>query len=108
MSPRYQRGSLRREKRGGKSDLWAWRYRLTGTMKQETYPVILYTTKTAMGQHLEPAVRVLNNQSVTLATFAPTLADAIKKYRELKLRELAASTRYTQSGQLQIHIEPRR
>ena len=41
MSPRYQRGSLRREKRGGKSDLWAWRYRLTGTMKQETYPVIL-------------------------------------------------------------------
>jgi len=70
--------------------------------------VILYTTKTAMGQHLEPAVRVLNNQSVTLATFAPTLADAIKKYRELKLRELAASTRYTQSGQLQIHIEPRR
>ena len=59
MSPRYQRGSLRREKRSGKSDVWVRRYRLNGTMKQETYKAADYKTKTAMWQYLEPAVRVL-------------------------------------------------
>jgi hypothetical protein len=39
MSLRYQRGSLRREKRAGQGDVWIWRYRLNGTMKQEKYPV---------------------------------------------------------------------
>jgi hypothetical protein len=76
-------------------------------MKQETYPVALYTTKTAMWQHLEPAVRVLNNQSAEPTPLATTLGDVIRKYRELKLPELAASTRNTQNGQIQIHIEPR-
>jgi hypothetical protein len=32
-------------------------------MRQETYPVDLYKSKTAMRQYLEPAVRALNNQS---------------------------------------------
>jgi len=60
-----------------------------------------------MWQHLEPAVRVLNSQSAEPAPLASTLGDVIRKYRELKLPELAASTRNTQNGQLQIHIEPR-
>jgi integrase len=76
-------------------------------MKQETYSAALYATKSAMWQHLEPAVRALNNQSAEPAPLAPTLGDVIRKYRELKLPELAASTRNTQNGQIQIHIEPR-
>ena len=107
MSPRYQRGSLRREKRSGKSDVWVRRYRLNGTMKQETYKAADYKTKTAMWQYLEPAVRVLNNQSAEPVHVAPTLGDVIKRYIEQKLPQLAKSTQNVQNGQLRIHIEPK-
>ncbi len=107
MSIRYQRGSLRREKRAGGSDVWVWRYRVKGTMRQESYPVAKFRTKTAMWQYLEPSVRVLNNQSAEPVPVAPTLGNVIRKYRELKLSKLAASTRNTQNGQLNIHIEPK-
>jgi integrase len=110
MSLRYQRGSLRREKRAGQGDVWIWRYRLNGTMKQEKYPVADYKTKSAMWQHLEPAVRALNNQSVEpayVAHVAPTMSDVISKYMELNLPHLAKSTKNVQNGQLRIHIEPK-
>jgi integrase len=76
-------------------------------MKQETYKAANYKTKTAMWQHLEPAVRALNNQSAEPAHVAPTLGDVIKKYMEQKLPKLARSTQNTQNGQLRIHIEPK-
>jgi hypothetical protein len=63
MYIRYQNGSLRREKRIGGNDVWVGRYRIKGTIKQETYPIALFKTKTAIRQHLKPAVRVLNSQS---------------------------------------------
>src|ERR1035438_2193028 len=107
MSQRYQRGSLRREKRAGGNDVWVWRYRVNGTMKQETYKVADYKTKTAMWQHLEPAVRALNGQAAPVAHIAPTLSDVIKKYMEQKLSQLAKSTQNVQNGQLRIHIEPK-
>ena len=107
MSPRYQRGSLRREKRSGGNDVWVWRYRLNGTMKQETYPAANYKTKTAMWEHLEPAVRALNNQSAEPVHVAATLGDVIQKYMKQNLPKLAKSTQDTQNGQLQIHIKPK-
>jgi hypothetical protein len=76
-------------------------------MRQETFEVADFKTKTAIWQHLEPSVRVLNNQSAEPVPLAPTLGDVIKRYREQMLSALAASTRNTQNGQLQIHIEPK-
>jgi hypothetical protein len=32
------------------NDIWVWRYRLNGTMKQETRDAVKYMTKTAMWQ----------------------------------------------------------
>ena len=107
MSTRYQNGSLRREKRTGGNDVWVWRYRVKGTMKQETYPVALFKTKTAIRQHLEPAVRALNNQSAEPVHVAATLGDVIQKYMKQNLPKLAKSTQDTQNGQLQIHIKPK-
>lgn len=107
MSQRYQRGSLRREKRTGGNDVWVWRYRLKGSMKQETYRAADYKTKTAMWQHLEPAVRALNNRTAEPVHVAPTLGDVIRKYLQQELPKLAKSTQNTQRGQLNIHIEPK-
>lgn len=107
MSLRYQRGSLRCEKRSGKSDVWVWRYRIHGIMRQETFLVSEHKNKTDMWNHLAPSIRVLNGQSPEPVALAPTLSDVIEKYRVKKLPTLAASTRNTQSGQLKIHIEPR-
>lgn len=107
MSIRYQRGSLRREKRAGGNDVWVWRFRLNGTMKQEKYPVADYRTKSAMWQHLEPAIRALNNQAPAPVHVAPTMNDVIKKYMEQNLIHLAKSTQNTQNGQLLIHIGPK-
>jgi integrase len=107
MSLRYQRGSLRREKRAGGNDVWVWRFRLNGTMKQEKYLVADYKTKSAMWQHLEPAVRALNNQAPEPAHVAPTMNDVIKRYMEQNLPHLAKSTQNTQKGQLLIHIGPK-
>jgi integrase len=76
-------------------------------MRQETYPVALYKTKTAMWQHLEPSIRVLNNQLAAPVPLAPTLGDVIKRYMEQNLPKLAKSTQDTQNGELRIHIEPR-
>ncbi len=106
MSPRYQRGSLRREKRAG-GDKWVWRYRLTGVMKQEAYPVADFKTKSVMWKHLEPSIRVLNGQAEKPVHVAPTMGDVMKKYIDQELPKLAASTRNTQGGQLRLHIEPR-
>jgi hypothetical protein len=76
-------------------------------MKQETYPVALFKTKTAIRQHLEPAVRALNNQSAEPVHVAATLGDVIQKYMKQNLPKLAKSTQDTQNGQLQIHIKPK-
>ena len=107
MSQRYQRGSLRREKRAGGNDVWVWRYRLNGTMKQETHKVADYKTKSVMWQHLEPAVKALNQQTAEPVHVAPTLDEVIKKFREQKLPSLAKSTRDTYEGHLRLYIEPK-
>jgi integrase len=76
-------------------------------MRQETFEVADFKTKTLMWKHLEPSIRALNNQSAEPAPLAPTLGDVIQKYREQMLPKLAKSTRDTQYGELRIHIEPK-
>ena len=76
-------------------------------MKQEKYPVADYQNKTALWQHLEPAICELNNQSALPVHVAYTMDDVIKKCKAETLPDLAASTRNTQNGQLNLHIGAR-
>ena len=60
MSQVYQRGGLRRVRRASGNDVWEWRYRVKGKMRQERYPVATYLTEKAMWRHLETAIKLLN------------------------------------------------
>jgi hypothetical protein len=53
----YQRGSIRRVKRAKGNDVWEWRYRVKGSMKQEKYSVDEYPTEKALWKHLSTAIR---------------------------------------------------
>ena len=76
-------------------------------MRQETFEVSDFKTKSAMWQRLEPSIRALNNLAAEPVPVAPTLGAVIQRYREQNLPKLAKSTRDTQSGELRLHIEPR-
>ena len=60
MSQAYQRGSIRRVHRLRGDDVWEWRYRVRGKMKQEKFNVADYPTEKALWTHLETSVRLLN------------------------------------------------
>ena len=110
MSRVYQRGSLRRVKRGGGGEVWEWRYRVRGKMRQETYPVRDYPTEQKMWKHLEPSISLLNpdTSETTDEPRGPVkMATVIKRYRKEVLPELARSTRGTDESALKLHIEPR-
>ena len=51
-------------------------------MKLEPYKIADYKTKTAMWQHLEPAIQTMNNQAEPPARLAPTMGDVTKKHME--------------------------
>ena len=48
MGQVYQRGSVRRVKRAKGNDVWEWRYRVRGKMKQEKFKVADYPTEKAL------------------------------------------------------------
>jgi hypothetical protein len=50
-------------------------------MRQETFEVADYKTKTALWQHLESSIRVLNNQSAEPVLLAPTLGGEDRFWR---------------------------
>ena len=96
MTQRYQRGSLQRQKRTGWENVWAWRCRIKDVMKVETHSTDYYPAKTAMWQHIEPAIRALNNKTLNPVLplperVAPTMCDVIAKYlmETVKARLLA-------------------
>ena len=106
MSSRYQHGSLRREKRAA-GDVWVWRYRVRGVMKQETNPVAGYKNKTAMWGHLEPSVCALNGRAPDPVKIAPTLIEVIDRYKNGELPQLEKTTQDLYTGFMDNHLEPR-
>jgi len=65
MSLRYQRGSLRREKRAGGSDVWVWRGLAGGMMKEETGEAADFKSKPA-----NPIAPARTRRSQGIAPFA--------------------------------------
>ncbi len=107
MNSRYQRGSLRREKRAGGRDVWVWRYRANGVMKQETFKASDFNTEREMWKHLAPAVDRLNSGSTEPVRQAVTLGTVIDKYEKEHLPELAKSSRDVDTSMLESRIRPR-
>jgi hypothetical protein len=59
-STRYQRVSIRREKRSAGKEVWVWHYRVKGIMRQEVHPVAEYKTESALWKHIVPSIKLLN------------------------------------------------
>ena len=106
MKQRYQRGSLRREYRAG-GDVWVWRYRVQGVMRQETYPVTAYPTKSEMWVQLAPAIALLNGEKIEPKPQAGTLDDVIRKFLQDHVPGLEKSTQDAYKWIIKQHIEPR-
>jgi len=106
MSIRYQRGSVRREPRSG-GDVWVWRYRVKGIMKQETFPATKFKVEKELWKHLEPALNRLNDGMAEPVPIAVTLGAVMKKYEEEYLPELSKASRQTDTSMFNATIRPR-
>ena len=107
MSQAYQRESIRRVCRLRGHDVWEWRYRVHGKMRQEKFSVGECPTERALWTHLETSVRLLNLGAEKPVSIAPTMGAVIDRYRAEYLPTLAKSTRNTDGSMLKVHIEPR-
>lgn len=107
MGQAYQRGSIRRVPRRRGDDVWEWRYRVRGKMKQEKFSVADFPTEKAMWTHLATAVRRLNEGADKPAPIASTIGELVTRYQLEYLPTLAKSTRNTDGSMLRVHIEPR-
>src|SRR5271154_4094708 len=107
MSQAYQRGSIRRVHRLRGDDVWEWRYRIHGKMRQEKFSVADYPTEKALWTHLETSVRLLNEGAEKPVPVAATMGMVIENYRDVYLPTLAKSTRNTDGSMLRVHIEPK-
>ena len=107
MSESYQRGSIRRIKRANGKQVWEWRYRDKGTMRQQTFPVADFANQKALWAHLETRIKLLNEGEGMPLPQAATMQQLITKYKDKQLPLLAKSTRDTDGSMLRVHFEPR-
>ncbi len=106
MSESYQRGSIRRIKRASGRQVWEWRFRIKGTMRQETFSVDEFPTQKVLWPHLETRIRLLNQGESVPVPRAVKMGQLITKYIAEYLSELAKSTRDTDGSMLRVHFEP--
>jgi len=107
MGQSYQRGSIRRVKRARGGEVWEWRYRVRGKMKQQMFPVADFPTEKAMWRYLATSIAMLNGEQEEPLPIITAISGLIARYRKEVLPELARSTRETDESMLKVHIEPR-
>ena len=88
-------------------DVWEWRYRIHGKMKQQKFKIADYPTEKALWKHLDISVRLLNEGAVEPVPVAVDMGTVIKRYRDEYLPALAKSTRNTDGSMMKVHIEPK-
>ena len=93
MSRVYQRGSIRRVKRANGTEVWDWRYRVRGQMKQQMFPVADFPTKKELWRYLAGSIKQLNGEQEEPSPIVTTLGGVIERYQKEVLPELAQSTR---------------
>jgi hypothetical protein len=72
MGEQYQRGSVRKVKRASGKQVWEWRYRIKGVMKQESFNVADYPNQKVLWLHLETRLALLNDGSRMLHFYGVT------------------------------------
>jgi len=97
---------LRKVKRASGLQVWEWRYREKGLMKQQTFQVADYPRKKDVLKHLEQAVKVLNLVAGKTLPGAVTIGVLADRYIKEYLPDLAKSTRDTWRGVIDLHIKP--
>jgi integrase len=104
MGQLYQRGSIRKVRRAKGNDVWEWRYRRKGKMKQQMFPVADFPTERALWKHLDTSVRLLNEDAPL--PVAVTMGTVIQRYLDEYLPTLSRSTQNTDGSMLRVHIKP--
>jgi integrase len=104
MSEQYQRGSVRKLKRASGKQIWEWRYRLKGVMKQESFDAADFPNQKGLWVYLETRLALLNDGSNQPIPQAPTMRVLLDKYIGKHLPELAKSTRDTDGSMLRVHF----
>jgi integrase len=106
MSQVYQRGSIRKVTRASGKQVWEWRYRVSGVMKQEMFPAAEYKSEKALWRHLQSRLELLNagEKPVVPETPVVTMGTLIQKYKDKYLPGLAKSTRDTDESMLKCHF----
>jgi integrase len=108
MGQAYQRGSIRRVKRARGNEVWEWRYRVNGKMKQQTFPAAKYPTEKALWKYLESSLSLLNHGADQALPVAVRMGLLIARYRKEYIPELSSkSARDTYAGCISNYIEPR-
>ena len=106
MGQVYQRGSIRRVKRAKGNDVWEWRYRRKGKMKQEMFSVSEFSTEKALWKHLSTSIRLLNDEAGEPLPVAVTMGIVIQRYLDEYLPTLSKSTQNTDGSMLRVHVRP--
>jgi len=103
----YQNGSIRRVKRARGGEVWEWRYRVHGKMRQQMFSVSDFPTEKKLRQHLASSIAALNGEREEPLPIITTIGGLIERFKKEVLPELARSTRSTHNSMLRVHIEPR-
>jgi integrase len=106
MGQVYQQGSIRRVKRAKGGEVWEWRYRVRGKMRQQMFPVADFPTEKKLRQHLAASIAQLNGEQEAPLPIVTTVGGLIKRYRKEFLPELARSTRETYESTFTAQIIP--
>ena len=107
MGQVYQQGSIRRVKRAKGGEVWEWRYRVRGKMRQPMFPVADFPTEKKLRQHLAASIAQLNGEQEAPLPIITTVGGLIERFRLEVLPELARSTRETYESTFVAQIIPR-
>lgn len=106
MSRVYQRGSIRKVKRASGIQVWEWRYRDQGKMKQQMLLVSDFPTVKDVWAHLQHSIQTINSAEGKTVPGAVTVGTLADRYIKEYLPELAKSTRDTWQGVIELYIKP--
>jgi len=107
MGQVYQQGSIRRVKRAKGGEVWEWRYRVRGKMRQQMFQVADFPTEKKLRQHLAASIAQLNGEQEAPLPIITTVGGLIERFRLEVLPELARSTRETYESTFVAQIIPR-
>jgi integrase len=88
-------------------EVWEWRYRIHGKLRQQMFSVAEFPTEKKLRQHLAASIAQLNGEQEEPLPIIATIGDLIARFRTECLPGLARSTRGTYESTFAAQIVPR-